>query len=58
MNTYNAYYKGKQIEVKAQTLYGAQKLAAQKLGARKTWEVTTILAEKDGQAVIHKPQDI
>lgn len=55
MNTYIAFYKGKQKEVFALNSYEAQKEAAKQFGARKTWEVTVVLAEKNGEQVTHKP---
>ena len=54
-NGYIAFYKGKQIEVRADTAYDAQCRAAALFKARKTYEVTVVLAEKDGQQVTHNP---
>jgi hypothetical protein len=56
-NGYIAFYKGKQIEVFANTSYEAQKKAAEKFKAKKTYDVTVKLAQKDGQQVTHKPLD-
>lgn len=53
MNGYIAFYKGRQIEVMADTSYQAQQKAAQQLKARKSYEVTVVLAEKNGQQVVH-----
>lgn len=54
MNKYNAYFKGKQIEVQAATSYAAQQAAALKFKARKSYEVSVVLVEKaDGAPVIH-----
>jgi ABC-type thiamine transport system substrate-binding protein len=53
MNGYIAFYKGKQIEVYADTSYAAQKAAAEKFKAKKSYEVTVVLAEKDGEQVVH-----
>jgi hypothetical protein len=55
MNGYIAFYKGKQHEVHAATSYEAQKKAAEHFKARKSYEVTVVLAEKDGQQVTHTP---
>ena len=52
-NGYIAFYRGKQIEVYAPTSYEAQQLAAKQLKAKKSYEVTVMLAEKDGQQVVH-----
>ncbi len=55
MNTYVAFYKNKKIEVQAETTYEAQKLAAAKFKAKKSYEVTVMLAAKGGEAVVHLP---
>ena len=55
MNTYVAIYRNKRAEVQADTTYEAQKIAAAQFKARKTYEVTVMLAEKAGQPVIHVP---
>ena len=56
-NGYIAFYKGKRIEVYANTKYEAQQKAAKLLGAKKSYEVNIELAEKDGEQVIHKAVD-
>ena len=53
MNGYIAFYRGKQIEVHANTSYEAQQRAAAIFKARKPYEVTVVLAERDGQQVTH-----
>ena len=53
MNRYKAFYKGKSIDVMANTSYEAQKLAALKFKAKKSYEVTVILCEKHGEQVTH-----
>ena len=58
MNKYIAFYKGKQIEVEADTSYKAQLLAAKEFGARKSYDVTVMLAEKDGEEVTHSTASI
>lgn len=57
MNGYIAFYKEKQIEVMAETSYAAQQKAAQAFKARKPYEVTVVLAEKNGEQVTHAPLD-
>jgi len=55
MNTYHAFYKGKQIELQAETSYAAQRAAAITFNAKKHWEVTVVLVGRaDGSEVIHK----
>lgn len=52
MNTYAAFYKGKQIEVKAETSFAAQKAAALLFKAKKSYDVTVHLIQKaDGRDV-------
>jgi hypothetical protein len=55
MNTYHAFYRGKKIEIEAETSYKAQRLASVILKAKKSWEVTVILVAKDGVEVVHTP---
>ena len=49
MNGYIAFYKSKKTEVWAKSSYEAQKLAAKKFRAKKSYDVTVVLAEKDGE---------
>lgn len=58
MFTYIAFYKGKQIEVKALRSYDAQQAAAKIFKARKTYDVTVMLAAKGDEPVIHDPAAI
>jgi hypothetical protein len=53
MNGYIAFYRGRQIEVYADSSYDAQQKAAAVFKARKSYEVTVVLAEKGGQQVVH-----
>lgn len=55
MNGYIAFYKGKRLEVFAETSYQAQVKAAKEFKAKKSYDITVMLAEKDGQPVIHDP---
>ena len=55
MNGYIATYKGKQIEVYAETSYAAQQKAAQQLNVKKSYMVDVTLCEKDGEQVVHTP---
>jgi hypothetical protein len=57
MNGYKAFYRGKTIEVTADTSYNAQKAAATVFKAKKAYEVTVVLCEKDGETVIHRTSD-
>lgn len=52
MNGYIALYKGKQIEVYANTSYEAQKIASTQFKAKKSYEVSVYLCEKNGEQVI------
>ena len=53
MHGYVAFYKGKRIEVRADTTFAAQKIAAKIFKAKQTYQVTVMLAEKNGEPVIH-----
>lgn len=55
MNGYIAFYRSEKIEVYAETSFQTQQEAAKKLKARKSYEVTVVLAEKDGKQVVHTP---
>ena len=55
MNGYKAFYKGSECEVMANTSYEAQTKAAVKLKAKKSYDVTVVLCEKNGQQVTHLP---
>lgn len=48
---YIALYRGRQIEVYAETSYKAQLKAAVLLKAKKSYEVGVYLCEKDGKPV-------
>jgi len=58
MNGYIAFYRGKQLEVLADSSYAAQLKAAALFKARKAYEVTVVLAERDGQQVVHSTGDL
>lgn len=53
MNGYLAFYKGKKIEIYADTSYEAQKKAALAFRARKQYDVTVVLCEKESVQVAH-----
>lgn len=54
-NGYKAFYKGKQIDVWADTSYQAQLKAAEIFKAKKSYQVDVILCEKEGEQVTHTP---
>ncbi len=58
LNGYIGYYKGKQFETYAKTSYEAQQKIAREHGIKKSYEITVVLAEKGGEPVVHKPQDV
>ena len=58
MNGYIAFYKGKKIEVQAETSYKAQLLAASQFKAKKSYEVTVVLCEVNSKQVIHSPSEV
>jgi hypothetical protein len=53
MNGYVCFYKGKRVEVYAGTTYEAQREAARMFKAKKSYDITVILAEKDGVVYEH-----
>jgi len=53
VNGYICFYKGKRIEVYAETSYQAQLKAAALFKAKKSYEVSVNLAEKNGVQVVH-----
>lgn len=55
MNGYIAFYRGKRLEVYAETSIEARDKAAVEFKARKAYDVTVILAEKDDKPVVHTP---
>lgn len=55
MNGYKAFWRGKSLEVHADTSYEAQQKAAKLFKAKKAHEVTVVLCEKAGKQVIHTP---
>ncbi len=53
MNGYVCFYKGKRIEVFADSIFAAQQQGAVLLKAKRLYEVAVVLAEKDGEVVVH-----
>ena len=53
MNGYICYYKGKEIEVYANTSYEAQQEAAKRFKAKKSYQVNVVLAELGGEPVVY-----
>lgn len=44
--TYQAYYRGRVIQIQAQSSYQAQIRAAEIFGARKSYQVAVVLADR------------
>lgn len=59
MNGYVCFYNDKRIEVYANTTYEAQMLAAKQLKVKdkNQYKITVVLAEKNGEEVIHTAVD-
>jgi hypothetical protein len=53
LNGYICFYRRKRLEVYAETSYQAQLKAAALFKAKKIYEVSVNLAEKDGVEVVH-----
>lgn len=58
MFTYLAFYKNKQTTVTALRSYDAQLAAARLFKAKNSYDVTVMLAAKDGEQVTHDPATI
>jgi hypothetical protein len=59
MNTYQAFYKGKSIQVQAASSYAAQLKAAEVLKIKHAYQVTILLiALADGKEIVHNPAEI
>lgn len=54
-NGYIAFYKGKRVDVRADTSLEARDLAAHYWRVKKKHEVTVMLAEKNGEQIVHSP---
>jgi hypothetical protein len=52
MNGYKCFYKGKTVEVYADTSYAGQQKAATILKVKKSYEITVVLCEKKGEQVV------
>jgi hypothetical protein len=52
-NKYVCFWKSKEIVVEADTSYQAQQKAQVVFKAKKGYEITVMLAEKNGQAYVH-----
>lgn len=52
-NTYVAFYKNKQVDVKADTSYAAQQTAAQHFKAKKSYDVNVVLGMLGDEEVVH-----
>ena len=52
-NTYVAFYKGKQVDVKADTTLAAQNTAAKHFKAKKSYDVTVVLGMLGDEEVVH-----
>ena len=45
MRTYKAFYRGRSIEIQAETSYDAQQAAAKVFKAKKAYDVTVVLCD-------------
>lgn len=53
MNGYLAYYRGKKIEVLAETKLEAQQKAAKQFKAKKAYDVAVVLCELNGKQYVN-----
>lgn len=56
--TYHAFYKGKKIELTADSSYDAQKKAAAQFKAKHDYDVTVMLVGKDDEPVVHSGAEL
>ena len=54
-NGYIAFYRNKQVEVRADTSLEAQRLAAHYWRVKRSFDVTVVLAEIGSEPIIHTP---
>lgn len=55
INSYKAFYRDRVVEVQAETTFGAQVLASEMFKARKSYEVSVVLCEREDKQINHKP---
>jgi len=58
MNTYKAFYKGRTMELQAETQLKARDKAAEALKARKAYDVSVVLLAVGEREIVHAPQDV
>ena len=58
MYGFKAFYRGKSIEVYADTALRARDTAVAIFKAGKAYEVTVMLCEKDGVPVVHSAEEV
>ena len=58
MNIYHAFYKGKKVEVKAETPYAAQLKAAAEFKAKKSYEVAVVVVAVGERLVVHDGSEL
>ena len=56
LNGYIGFYKGKKYEIYSDTSLHAQQEIAKKYNIKKPYEITIMLAEKEGKSVTHAPE--
>lgn len=49
--TFKCFYKGKSIEIEAQSTYSAQLKASVTFKAKKPWDIAVVLVSKDGEPI-------
>lgn len=57
MNGYIGFYKGRRFEIMSDSTYHAQQTIAKANRIKKAYEITIVLAEKDGEQVTHTPTE-
>lgn len=55
MNGYVCFWRNNRFEIYADTTYEAQKICAMENKIKKPYEISVVLAEKDGKQITHIP---
>jgi len=58
MNTYQAFYKGREVQIEATTSREAQQLACVCFKAKKAYEITIVLVSVEGTQYTHSPASL
>lgn len=57
MNGYKAFWRGKQVDIFAESSFRAQLKAAEHFKAKRPYEVSVVLCEKEGKQVVRSTSE-